>query len=685
MFFVRKKHSCSPFELPDPIAEKVVVAMIFLSTLLRAGVFDRTYTRVGVLSDLCISLRETFPVITALVVQSGQSSRQPMIIPWSQVRTIEEKPLLLNVDASDITVYQPREDELLLKRDLLDKQIVDTQGFRVVKVNDLKLAQIKRTARLIGVDISFSGLMRRLGLLTIASAVSQVLPVQPTERTITWNYVEPIEMVTTGATGQLAAVGAGGSISAAAPVGARGSIPYVQLNVSHTKLADLRPADIADILEQLDLEEAGAMLKRLDTITAADTLSEVEYPRQAELLSELHPELASDLLERLAPDDAADILADLPQQEAEHLLNLMAAAESQPIRDLLRYASETAGGIMTNEVLALPQQATVEDALAYMRQHSAHLEMLYYLYVVDEEHHLVGVVSLRQLVTASPDTQMHSLMNHDVIKVQVDTDQEEVARIIAKYDLLAVPVVDAENRLCGMITVDDAIDVIHAEQAEDVSEMTGTDVEESHEEEGFSLRTAFSRFTWQALNAAVGFLLALLITQLFQPLLFARPALAMHMIPGFAGALAAGSLANAAPGTLLCLIPMLLLTAGSIGSQALAVAGWELRNKRGRDFLRVLGRELLHGTMGGILTSILVALLCLALFHSLPLSLAVGLGTGGTLLVAALCGMILPNVLQRLRLRGSWLSAPLLDPVIAAISLVVFLPLTLTLLAQVGL
>src|SRR5207302_3859952 len=187
---------------------------------------------------------------------------------------------------------------------------------RVVKVNDLKLAQIKGTARLIGVDISFSGLLRRLGILAPIEILSHVLPMQLSERIITWNYVEPIQVVRVG-TGQLTPALAG------ATAGAGGVVPQVQLNVSHTKIADLHPADIADILEQLDVEEAGAVLGRLDTETAADALNEVEYPLQYELLSELDPERASDLLEKLAPDDAADILADLPPEAAARRLNLM--------------------------------------------------------------------------------------------------------------------------------------------------------------------------------------------------------------------------------------------------------------------------------------------------------------------------------------------------------------------------
>jgi magnesium transporter len=642
--------------------------MIFFSTLLRQNVYDIENRRVGVLRDLCVSLNETFPVVTALVVHPPRGNGgNPLMIPWSQVQSIEELPIHLTVKQSQIVPYTPHFDEILLKRDVLDKQIVDTQGFRVVKVNDLKLAQIKKTARLVGVDIGMSGLLRRLGLETPIEKVSRFLPLRPQEKIITWNYVEPIQVVKVG-TGQLTPALAG------ATAGSGGIVPQVQLNVSHTKLADLHPADIADILEQLDVEEAGAMLGRLDTETAADTLNEVEYPLQSELLSELDPERASDLLEKLAPDDAADILADIPHEEAERLLNLMPAEEAQPIRELLRYGAETAGGIMTTEVLKLSQEATVEEALVYLRQHSEHLEMVYYLYIVDEEQHLVGVVSLRQLVTAEPTARMKDLMDTDVIKVQTTTDQEEVARIIAKYDLLGVPVVDGENHLVGLVTVDDVIDVIHEEQAEDLSEIAGADVEESEEEEGFSWRKAMSRFSWLAVNVVAGFILAVVLYEVFQPLLSIATALAQ--VTG----MVAGLPSRVALSGVFCLIPMLLLTSGSAASQALGIAGWQLRSTHGRDFWGRIFRELQLTTTGGILSSILAAILAWFLFHSLLLSIAIGLGFGLTLLLASVCGMAFPNLLQRLHLRGSLISAPMLDPVIAVISLCVFLAVSLTLI-----
>ena len=646
--------------------------MIFLSELLRRSIFDSDNRRVGTLRDVWVTLHETFPVVTALVVQHGLSTgvtSNDRIIPWSQVQSLEEPQIRLIVSQEQIAPYTPQAGDILLKRDILDKQIVDTQGFRVVKVNDLKLAQIKRTARLVGVDIGMGGLLRRLGIETPVERLSRIMRIHLDERTITWNYVEPLQMMqsTDGNTGKLTAVAAG--TTGAALIG---TVPQVQLNVSHNKILELRPADIADILEQLDVEDAGAMLERLDMETAADTLNEVEYPLQSELLSELDPERASDLLERLAPDDAADILAELPHDEAERLLSLMPQQDAQPIRDLLRYGAETAGGIMTTEVLALPQDATVEDALVYMRQHSEHLEMVYYLYIIDEEQHLMGVVSLRQLVTTEPEAKMRSLMNPDVIKVQVDADQEEVANRISKYDLLALPVVDAENRLVGLVTVDDVIDVIHEEQAEDFSDIAGADVEESSEEEGFSWNTALNRFTWLGINLIAGFIVALLLYRVFGTVL----SLGVSLV-SLVGGISSSRLAVAG---IVCLIPMLLFTGGSAGSQSLGVAGWQLRQVRGRAFIKSITRELQLSTFGGILTSVLAIGLSWLLFHSASVSIATGIGFAVTLLVAAFCGLALPNLFYRLKLRGSFVSAPLLDPIIAVVSIFIFIGVTMLVL-----
>jgi Mg/Co/Ni transporter MgtE len=264
-------------------------------------------------------------------------------------------------------------------------------------------------------------------------------------------------------------------------------------------------------------------------------------------------------------------------------------------------------------------------------------------------------------------------MDTDVIKVTLETDQEEVARIIAKYDLLGVPVVDAEDHLVGLVTVDDVIDVIHEEQAEDLSDLVGADVEESNEEEKFSWQTALRRFSWLAVNVVAGFILAIVVYQVFGPVLAIGTAFAQ--VTG----LMAGLHSRLALNGMICLMPMLLMTSGSAGAQALGIAGWRLRTQHGLDFWRSFFREIRLGTVGGILTCLFVALLAWFLFHSEALSLVIGLGFGFTLLIAYICGLMLPNLLQHLRLRGSLITAPLLDPLIAVISLSCFIVIILTL------
>jgi Mg/Co/Ni transporter MgtE len=265
-------------------------------------------------------------------------------------------------------------------------------------------------------------------------------------------------------------------------------------------------------------------------------------------------------------------------------------------------------------------------------------------------------------------------MDEDVIKVQTDTDQEEVARIISKYDLLGVPVVDEQNHLVGIVTVDDVIDVIHEEQAEDFSEIAGASVEEFEEEEHFSLRSALSRVSWLGVNIVAGFALALLLYQVF------GTAIAVNAGHIHTTGLMAGLRSTVALNGLVCLMPMLLLTSGSVGTQALGVAGWQLRSANGADFLRGIYRELRLGAIGGVLSSVVVGILAWVLFHSWLLGIAVGLGLGISLLIAAICGLVLPTLLQSLRLRGSLISAPLLDPIIAAISLTIFLLVALWLI-----
>ncbi len=236
----------------------------------------------------------------------------------------------------------------------------------------------------------------------------------------------------------------------------------IRLKVSHRDLARMHPADLAAIVEQLTVHEGAAFVESLDAETAADTMEEVQPDVQVSLLQDMDSERAADILERMGPDDAADVLGDMSNAKARELLDLMETEESQEVLELLGYPEDSAGGIMTTEYLVVAENQTARQAMDYIRTSAPHAEMAYYIYVVRdmESELLAGVVSLRQLIVADPKARIGDFMKRDVISVSVRDHQGDVAQVIAKYNLLAVPVVDGRRKLLGIVTVDDAIDIL---------------------------------------------------------------------------------------------------------------------------------------------------------------------------------------------------------------------------------
>jgi Mg/Co/Ni transporter MgtE len=310
----------------------------------------------------------------------------------------------------------------------MDHQIIDVNGVRVVRVNDLQLAPSDGTYRLVGVDISTAGLLRRLG----AGRMLNALGVHLTPKAIAWQAIEPVESGTAG----------------------------VKLKVSHEDLAKLHPSDIAQIISQLDQHHVHEVLETLDDEAAADTIQEVSPDLQVALIRGMEPERAADILEEMEPDDAADILGDLEPDKAQDLLNRMDTEEADDVRELLTYEDDTAGGLMTNDVVTVPPYVTAEQAIGLVRRQAAEMDNVYYVYVVDEDEHLLGELSLRELIVAPPTTSIGRVMHRELIRGRLDDSQEEIARMIAKYNLLSLPIVDDQGRLKGMVTVDDAMDVI---------------------------------------------------------------------------------------------------------------------------------------------------------------------------------------------------------------------------------
>jgi magnesium transporter len=404
--------------------------MPYLSELVGKPVTDVNGEPVGRVEDLVATAypEMSHPVVVAIAVKRGGSV---VAIPYSEVAVLLAPAVALKVGAQQIVPYAVGDQDLYLVRDVLDKQIIDTNGIRVVRVNDLELARVNGHFFVANVDISGLGLMRRLGVAKSVEKVASRLGRRVSSSPIRWDDVELLS----------------------------GNQP-LRLKVPSDKITDLHPADLAEILSDLSRAESSKFLESLDIETVADALEEVEPDFQASLVEGMSDEKVADLLEEMAPDEAADLLAELPEDRSQELLSLMDVDEAKDVRKLLAYPEDTAGGIMTTEFVAIPPDLNAGQAIAFLRANADEAETIFYIYVIDHEDHLRGVFSLQDLVLAAPETPVGEFMHHRVVTVNLSDSQDEVAQAIAKYNLLAIPVVDEQGRLHGIVTADDALDKI---------------------------------------------------------------------------------------------------------------------------------------------------------------------------------------------------------------------------------
>jgi CBS domain-containing protein len=403
--------------------------MLYLSQVIGRPVLDRIGETIGRVADLIVAVGERYPPVTGLVLDTG---RRQIFLPWSSVEALDATGGRLRTTTVDIESFRQRPDEILLRADLMDKQIVDIDGRKVVRVNDLRLDEVEDALRLVAVDVGAAGLFRRLGIeggfRTIARGIGRPVP----ERYIDWEDVDPVET----------------------------SIASIKLRVPHQGLAELHPADLATIIDQLAPRDRAGVLASLDDEAVADALEEMEPDTQVEILEDLAPERAADILEEMSPDDAADLVADLSDETRDEILALMESDEKAEVQELLAYPEDTAGGIMTTEFVAVPATLTAAETIDRLRELEPDAETIYYVYVVDDDGRLVGVLSLRDLIVAQPATPIAEVMITEPVAVGVMADEDEVAEVVAHYNLLAVPVVDDDGRLVGIVTVDDAIDTV---------------------------------------------------------------------------------------------------------------------------------------------------------------------------------------------------------------------------------
>jgi magnesium transporter len=399
--------------------------MLYLSQMLGRPIRDREGLRIATVKDIIVRLgEEDHPPVTGLV---ARYRRRDFFLSRWRIAELNSNGVRLNSDILDLRPFVRRANEVLLARDVLDKQLIDVDGKRVVRVNDVQIIEAAEDWRVTGADVSLQGLWRRL-------APAGFVGTSKTVEVIDWSDV-----------GYLATDAA-----------------TVQLKSSTGKLARLHPVEIARLAEALSYHHGSEVVEALDDETAAETLEEMPAERQARILGDMDEERAADILEWMSPDEAADVLGDLPEEKAEELLGLMEHDEQAEVVELLPYEDDTAGGLMTTEFVTLPRQLSVGEALARLREMAETPNMIYYLYVVEAEGswQLVGVIALRSLILADPSAPLEEVMRTEFQTGYADESAKAVAQRIAEYNLLALPVIDDTGDILGIITVDDAMEFL---------------------------------------------------------------------------------------------------------------------------------------------------------------------------------------------------------------------------------
>ena len=413
-------------------------------------------------------------------------------------------------------------------------------------------------------------------------------------------------------------------------------------------LKDLHPVDIASILTNLKDEETVVVFRLLPQELALETFNELDEEEQSSILSLLGKNYAATVLNEMAPDERADLFEELPEEIIERFLPLMSPAERSDVEKLLKEKEHSAGSIMTTEYASLKPNLTIAEALKNIRQMAPNKETIYYLYVVDNEEKLVGVVSLKDLVLGEPSQKIAEIMHPEVISVKENQDQEEVAHLIAKYNFLAMPVVDKKNKLSGIVTVDDTIDIIKEENTEDIHKMAAMEAPEEEYFKSSFFTLARKRILW---------LIALLIAQTFTG----------NILKGYSHALEAMV-------ALAYFIPLLIGTGGNAGTQSSAtiIRGLATGEISLKHIFRVMRREIGLGLVLGAILGLFGFGRAVLTEGNVLLGLTVGIGLAATITVATITGAFLPLLLRRMRIDPAVAAGPFISTAIDLTGLIIY-------------
>jgi magnesium transporter len=405
---------------------------LYATELMGAETYDDQGNFVGRVREFFIEPADQPNRIARLLLSRGRF--QPLVAKYDQVATVGPGTIRLNCNERALELYQPNEGWLAVRKDLLDQQIIDTQGRKVVRVNDVDLAEQRTNGnvelRLTQVDVGLPGAVRRLLQGVVSPSVVRKLQSRLPQRTIRWEFVNLIEP---------------------------DPLRRVKLRITHEKLEDLHPADLAEIMESLSAAERQGIIASLDEEMAGKVLAELDERLTRQIVEKLDPEKAADILEEMAPDAAAELLSDLPKETSEELLDELPGQEAEDVRELLSFDRSTAGGMMNTEFVVLGETATREEVLEWMRTQDLNLDSLDSVVLLDSTARFSGIVTVARLLMAAPEQSMGELRLEPLLSVPADTEENEVFELFDKYNLRTLTVVDDSQRPIGTIAVDDVV------------------------------------------------------------------------------------------------------------------------------------------------------------------------------------------------------------------------------------
>ncbi|MBU1727013.1 MAG: CBS domain-containing protein [Candidatus Omnitrophica bacterium] len=410
---------------------------IYLSQLMGKIVVDKDGKYVGKIYDIVVKPSEVYPQSSFLVVRTGFPNRKYAAIAWQDILEIDTKETWLKIESSKISFNEihNNKEELSLRRDILDQQVVDTHDHKVIRVNDVHLLFVDHALMVAHADISTRGLLRRLGFEEIADFLVRMFnkksPYLTEEHLISWKYIQPLSFNPASMT--------------------------IKIDVPEKQFNAIPAADLGDIFLDLNVNHQLALFKSLDLGIRARIFVNIDFKTQKLLIEELNDKDISGLLNSIPSDEATDFLEKLPKDQIMKFLNLVETKHSKKLAQLLGYSSDSAGGLMTTEYLAFHKDATIEIVLKQIRERTFKSEPAQFVYILDEGNHLIGATNFRRLISANPMDTVQKAAFPKIFFVNLNSSVKEVAYLMEKYKYSAIPVVDDDNVMQGIITVDDIL------------------------------------------------------------------------------------------------------------------------------------------------------------------------------------------------------------------------------------